>query len=93
MLAYKDNERVRLISRNGRDHTRRFRDIAGAISKLSARSLVLDGKVAIYDEQLVRGHSRTQREARSRRDVWLGLAAILTPWLFAAVVTIIRWPR
>jgi hypothetical protein len=52
MLAYKDGERVHLVSRNGRDHTRRFRDIAAAISKLSARSLVLDGEVAIYDQQL-----------------------------------------
>jgi ATP-dependent DNA ligase len=32
MLVYKDGERVRLVSRNGRDHTRRFRDIAAAIS-------------------------------------------------------------
>ena len=52
MLAYKDGDRVHLVSRNGRDHTRRFRDIATAISKLSARTLVLDGEVAIYDQQL-----------------------------------------
>jgi bifunctional non-homologous end joining protein LigD len=52
ILAYKDGERVRLVSRNGRNHTRRFHDIAAAISKLSARSLVLDGEVAIYDQQL-----------------------------------------
>jgi ATP dependent DNA ligase domain len=52
ILAYKDGARVHLVSRNGRDHTRRFRDIAAAISKLSARSLVLDGEVAIYDQQL-----------------------------------------
>jgi bifunctional non-homologous end joining protein LigD len=32
ILAYKCRERVRLVSRNGRDHTRRFRDIAAAIS-------------------------------------------------------------
>jgi bifunctional non-homologous end joining protein LigD len=44
--------RVRLVSRNGRDHTRRFADIAAAIAKLSARSLVVDGEVAIYDEKL-----------------------------------------
>jgi bifunctional non-homologous end joining protein LigD len=49
MLAYKDGDRVRSVSRNGRDHTRRFRDIVAAISKLSARSLVLDGEVVIYD--------------------------------------------
>jgi hypothetical protein len=47
----KTAQRVRPISRNGRDHTRRFRDIAAA-AKLSARSLVLDGEVAIYDQQL-----------------------------------------
>ena len=46
IVAYKDGEQVRLLSRNGRDHTRRFRDIAGAISKLLARSLVLDGEDA-----------------------------------------------
>src|SRR5262245_43886267 len=47
MLAYEDGGRVRLISRNGRDHTRRFADLAAAVAKLSARSLVLDGEVAI----------------------------------------------
>jgi ATP-dependent DNA ligase len=52
MLAYKDGTRGRLISRNGRDHSRRFAGIAAAIAKLSARALVLDGEVAIFDEQL-----------------------------------------
>src|SRR5215467_7192121 len=52
MLAYKDGERVRLVRRNGRDHTRRFAGIAAAVAKLAARSLVLDGEVAIYDEKL-----------------------------------------
>jgi ATP-dependent DNA ligase len=52
MLAYKDGDRVRLVSRNGRDHTRRFADLAAAVVKLSARTLVLDGEVAIYDQQL-----------------------------------------
>ena len=32
ILAYKDGARVRLVSRNGRDHTRRFAGIAAAIS-------------------------------------------------------------
>jgi bifunctional non-homologous end joining protein LigD len=52
MLAYKDAVRVRLVGRNGRDHTRRFAGIAAAIAKLSPRSLVLDGEVAIYDTKL-----------------------------------------
>jgi ATP-dependent DNA ligase len=41
-----------LVSRNGRDHTRRFGDIAAAIEKLSARAMVLDGEVALHDQQL-----------------------------------------
>ena len=52
IFAYKDGARVHLVSRHGRDHTRRFRDIAAAVAKLSARTLVLDGEVAIYDQQL-----------------------------------------
>ena len=52
ILAYKDRDSVRLVSRTGVDHARRFRDIAAAVAKLSARTLVLDGEVAIFDEQL-----------------------------------------
>jgi ATP dependent DNA ligase domain len=52
MLAHKDRDHVCLVSRNGRDHTRRFADLAAAIAKLSPRSLVLDGEVAIYNDQL-----------------------------------------
>jgi ATP-dependent DNA ligase len=52
-----------------------LRDIAAAISKLSARTLVLDGEVAIYDQQL-----------RSRFD-WLrepDPAAVATPPFYMA---------
>ncbi len=52
ILAYKDRDRVRLVSRSGRDHTRRFAGIAAAIAKLAARALVLDGEAAIYDGKL-----------------------------------------
>jgi len=51
-LAYKDGQDIRLVSRNGVEHTKRFPGIARAVAKLSARTLVLDGEVAIYDEQL-----------------------------------------
>ena len=49
ILAYKDGGRVRLVSRNGRDHTRRFAEIAAAVAKLFPHSLVFDGEVEIYD--------------------------------------------
>jgi ATP-dependent DNA ligase len=35
------------LSRNGRYHTRRFADLAAAVAKLSARTLVLDGELAV----------------------------------------------
>src|SRR5262249_15055822 len=73
ILAYKDSERVRLVSRNGRDHTPRFHDIAAAVAQLTVRVLVLDGEVAIYDERL-----------RSRFD-WLrepDVDAVATPPMF-----------
>src|SRR5262245_4076558 len=75
MLAFKDGARVRLVSRNGHDHTQRFAGIAAAVAKLRARSLVLDGEVAIYDEKL-----------RSRFD-WLrepDADAVATPPVFMA---------
>jgi bifunctional non-homologous end joining protein LigD len=73
IVAYKDGARVRLMSRNGIEHTRRFPDLAAAVSKLSARTLALDGEVAIYDQRL-----------RSRFD-WLrepDPVAVATPPLF-----------
>jgi bifunctional non-homologous end joining protein LigD len=81
ILAYKAGDRVRLVSRNGRDHTRRFADIAAAIAKLSARTLVLDGEVAIFDQQL-----------RSRFD-WLrepDPAAVATPPIYIAFDVMFR---
>jgi bifunctional non-homologous end joining protein LigD len=75
IIAYKDRDSARLVSRSGVDHSRRFRDIAAAISKLSARTLVLDGEVAVFDEQL-----------RSRFD-WLrepDRAAVASPPVYMA---------
>ncbi len=53
MLAYKDARRVRLISRNAVDHTHRFRELAAAIGALRPDTVVLDGEVAVFDEQLI----------------------------------------
>jgi hypothetical protein len=34
MLVYNGRERVRLVSRNGRDHARRFADLDAAVATL-----------------------------------------------------------
>ena len=53
MLAYKVGDEVRLVSRNGRDHTKRFPDLAGEVRKLDASPLILDGEVAVFDAKLM----------------------------------------
>src|SRR5262245_35454500 len=53
MVAYKDGNRVRLVSRNGGDHTARFADIARAVAELPVRTLILDGEVCALDANLV----------------------------------------
>jgi bifunctional non-homologous end joining protein LigD len=53
MVAYKDGRHVRLMSRRGVDHTKRFAELAAAIRGLPARTLILDGEVCAFDEWLV----------------------------------------
>ena len=52
MLANKDRARLRLISRNGVDHTARYPQLAAALDALPASSFVLDGELAVFDAQL-----------------------------------------
>ena len=49
IVALKDGSRVRLVSRRGQDHTARFPHVAGAIARLSPRTLILDGEVCVFD--------------------------------------------
>ena len=53
MLAFKEGARVRLVSRQGHDHTKRFSDLAGAVRALMPETLILDGEVAVFDERLI----------------------------------------
>jgi bifunctional non-homologous end joining protein LigD len=57
ILAYKEGDRVRLLSRNGKDLTDRFPGIAAAIRALKPATLLLDGEVVIFDKK---GVSRFQ---------------------------------
>ena len=57
ILAYKEGDRVRLLSRNGKDRTDRFPRIAATIRSLPRQSLLLDGEVVVFDRK---GVSRFQ---------------------------------
>src|SRR5262249_57539437 len=57
IIADKRGARVRLITRNLIDRTADFPEIAAAIAKLPAPTLVLDGEVVVFDDK---GISRFQ---------------------------------
>jgi bifunctional non-homologous end joining protein LigD len=75
MLAFKDADRVRLASRQGVDHTRRFPDIAAALLALEVPTLILDGEIAVFDQKLISRFEWLRRRAP---------AEICTPPLFMA---------
>jgi len=62
ILAYKEGDRVRLLSRNGKDRTDRFPDIAAAIRALRPATLLLDGEVVILDRKGVSRFQFLQQE-------------------------------
>lgn len=53
VIAYKEGSRVRLLSRNGKDRTKRFPGIAAGIKQLRPLTLLLDGEVVVFDRHHV----------------------------------------
>lgn len=53
LLAYKEDSRVRLLSRNAKDRTSHFPEIVAAIEKLRPSPLLLDGEVVVFDRKRV----------------------------------------
>src|SRR5206468_10431752 len=52
VLAYKGGPGVGLVSGSGVAHPRRYPDVAAAVARLRPSTLVLDGELAVFDEQL-----------------------------------------
>jgi bifunctional non-homologous end joining protein LigD len=76
-VAYKHDGRVRLISRNLKDLTKQFEEVAEAVARLRAPSLVLDCEIAVFDEHLV-SHLGYLRASRGREE------KLLTPPILIA---------
>jgi bifunctional non-homologous end joining protein LigD len=53
ILAYKEGRDVTLLSRNAKDRTATFPEVARAVARLRPRTLLLDGEVVGFDPQLV----------------------------------------
>ena len=63
ILAYKEEGRVRLVSRNEKDRTGRFPHIALTIRGLRPATLLLDGEIVVFDKK---GVSRFQLLQQSK---------------------------
>jgi len=61
ILAYKDDSRVTLLTRNLIDRTDRFPEIAAAVTRLPAPTLVLDGEAVVFDAKTVSRFALLQR--------------------------------
>lgn len=76
-VVYKDGKSVRILSRNLKDLTVQFAEVAAAVARLRAPTLVLDGEIAVFDERLV-SHLGYLRGARANE------GKLLTPPILVA---------
>ena len=63
LIALKEGGAVRLLSRNDKDRTADFPEIAAAVAALPAPTLVLDGEVVVFDPGGVSRFQLLQRRA------------------------------
>jgi bifunctional non-homologous end joining protein LigD len=63
LIATKDGRHVRLLSRNDKDRTDDFPEVAAALAALPAPTLVLDGEVVVFDAAGVSRFQLLQRRA------------------------------
>ena len=61
ILAYKEGAKVTLYSRNAKDRTAAFPEIARDVARLRARTILLDGEVVAFDGKLVSRFQLLQR--------------------------------
>src|ERR1700724_4287292 len=64
ILAYKEGSRTHLLSRNAKDHTAAFEEIAAATGALSFDTLLFDGEVIVLDSHGVSRFQLLQRGTR-----------------------------
>jgi bifunctional non-homologous end joining protein LigD len=63
ILAYKEGAVVTLLTRNAKDRTADFPEVADAVRRLRAPTLVLDGEVVVFDPAGVSRFQLMQRRA------------------------------
>ena len=66
LIAIKDGGRVRLLTRNDRDRTADFGEVAAAVAALPAPTLALDGEAVVFDAAGVSRFQLLQRREAGR---------------------------
>lgn len=66
LLAYKEGERVQLISRNDIDRSASYPEVTEAIAKLRPTSLLLDGELVVFDRKKV-SHFQLLQQGKGHR--------------------------
>ncbi len=84
ILASRENDDVRLTTRNGREASPSFPEIAEALAGLPFRRFVLDGEVIATDENGRPSFQRLQQRARFLRPLEIRRAAIENPVIYYA---------
>jgi bifunctional non-homologous end joining protein LigD len=90
-VAYKDGARVRILSRNLKDLTRQFEEVAAAVARLRAPRLILDGEIAVFDERLV-SHLGYLRRAPGDEQILTPPVLVAFDCLFARGKDLLREP-
>jgi bifunctional non-homologous end joining protein LigD len=84
LLAAKRGHEVLLLTRNGLDYTDVFPEIARAIKALPHDACILDGEVAVMDNQGKPSFARLQQRGRLKNSLEIGQAAVELPATFFA---------
>src|SRR5215469_15705820 len=66
LLAYKEGQRVQLISRNEIDRSASYPEVSEAIAKLQPASLLLDGELAVFDRKKI-SHFQLLQQGKGHR--------------------------
>jgi bifunctional non-homologous end joining protein LigD len=90
-VVYKDGARVRIVSRNLKDLTRQFEEVAAAVAALRVPRLVLDGEIAVFDERLV-SHLGYLRSSASESQILTPPVLVAFDCLFARRKDLLREP-
>ena len=67
-LAFFENGKVRLISRNGNDWTKRFHTVAAALKTLPIKQAILDGEVVSLDKSGISSFQQLQNQMKRGND-------------------------